>query len=313
MNLKKPLITIVLIILAAAGTLFYLFLRTSPDIQADPLIRANLLAQYLVIAAVLSLSGMTLQTLLLNPLAEPYILGVSGGAGFGSVIAVFFSVTPILVFRSLFGIAGGLAAGLLILMLSRRKQGFSIGVAILVGVGFNSFASAGIVLSQTLMRPNDFRSSVSWLLGNIDFITIPELAVLGAAALLPLVFLLVNGKEMDIYLSGEEMASAVGVDTTRLKTFGFIAVSISSAVCVSIAGMIGFIGLIVPHIVRMLYRPTHRSSLVPLVLTGYIILLFAGILSRGLVPGTILPIGAMTSLLGTPFFIYLLVTRFRGV
>ena len=313
MTLKKTLILTALILAAIAGTALFLILRTSPDIPADLPIRANLLFQYLIIAAVLSFSGIILQTLLLNPLAEPYILGVSGGAGFGSVIAVFFSVAPMIVFRSLFGVIGGLAAGLLILTLSNRRQGFSIGVAVLAGVGFNSFASAGIVLSQTLMRPNDFRSSVSWLLGNIDYITLPELAVLGFAALPPLIFLLLNGKELDIYLSGEEMASAVGVDTGRLKTAGFIAVSVSAAICVSIAGMIGFIGLIVPHIVRLLFRPSHRASVFPLILTGYLILLFAGILSRGLIPGTILPVGAMTSLIGTPFFVYLLVSRFRSV
>ncbi len=309
--MKKSIVFyIVIFIFIAAAAVFFVMVKPGAAFDTVPAIRLNLLVQYFFIAVILSFSGMILQTLLANPLAEPYILGVSGGSGLGSVVAVFLSVAPLILFRTVFAAAGGVAVGLLILLFSGRRNGFSIGVAVLAGVGFNSFASAGIVLLQNLMRPNDFRSSISWLLGNIDYITLPELAVLGFGALPPLLFLLICGKELDIYLSGDEMASAVGVDTQRLKTVGFIAVSLSAAVGVSIAGMIGFIGLIVPHIVKMLLRPTHRESAAPLALTGFLILLIAGILSKILVPGTILPLGAMTSLIGAPFFVYLLVTRF---
>jgi iron complex transport system permease protein len=307
---KKTVFYIILFIFIAAGAVFFVLYQSGPAFDTILPIRLNLLAQYFFIAMILSFSGMILQTLLANPLAEPYILGVSGGSGLGSVAAVFFSVAPVILFRTVFAAAGGVAVGLLILLFSGRRNNFSIGVAVLAGVGFNSFASAGIVLLQNLMRPNDFRASISWLLGNIDYITAPELAVLGAGALPPLLFLLVYGKELDIYLSGDEMATAVGVDTGRLKIIGFIAVSLSAAIGVSIAGMIGFIGLIVPHIVKMLLRPTHRGSVLPLALTGFGILLIAGILSKTLVPGTILPLGAMTSLIGAPFFVYLLVTRY---
>lgn len=276
-------------------------------------LRLSIYAQYILSGIILALGGLVLQTLLANPLAEPYILGVSSGASFGAVIAVFLSLTPILVFRTGFALVGAIFVSLLIWLLSRRQNsGFSIGIALLAGVGFNALFSSLIMLMQSMLRPNDLHASISWLMGNIDAVSGWEVGLLVVGALLLVVFILRYGREMDIYVSGDEMAQAVGVDTDRLKMMGFIVVSVSSAFVVSVIGMIGFIGLIVPHIVRLLFKTNHRRSILPIFLISSSLLILAGMLSRNIVSGTILPVGVITSLIGAPFFIYILVTRYRG-
>lgn len=275
-------------------------------------IRLSVYLEEIGIALVLSMAGMVLQTLLVNPLAEPYVLGVSGGASLGAVISVFFSLTPFLLFRTAFAMAGAVGLTLCIFSISNKKTGFSIGTALLAGIAFNALFSGLIMLMQSLLIPNDLQSSIRWLMGNVDFVSPPELALLYLAVLLVLAYIIRYGRELDIYLSGDEMAQAVGVDTRRLKLFGFLAVSIATGISVSLSGMIGFLGLIVPHIVKFIFGTEHKRSVVPLLLTGSIIMLGAGILSRMLSPGTVFPVGIITSLIGAPFFIFILLRKYKG-
>ena len=275
-------------------------------------IRLSVYLEEIGIALVLSLAGMVLQTLLSNPLAEPYVLGVSGGASLGAVISVFFSLTPFLLFRTAFAMAGAVGITFFIFFISTKKNGFSIGTALLAGIAFNALFSGLIMLMQSLLIPNDLPSSIHWLMGSVDFVSPAELVLLGLAGILILIYMVRYGRELDIYLSGDEMAQAVGVDTRKLKLLGFLAVSVATGVSVSLSGMIGFLGLIVPHIVKLLFGTEHRKSVVPLILTGSVILLGAGVLARLLSPGTVFPVGIITSLIGAPFFIFILLRKYRG-
>lgn len=275
-------------------------------------IRMSVYLEEIGIALVLSMAGMVLQTLLVNPLAEPYVLGVSGGASLGAVISVFLSLTPFLFFRTAFAMTGAVGLTLFIFAISNKKTGFSIGTALLAGIAFNALFSGLIMLMQSLLIPNDLQSSIRWLMGNVDFVSPVELGMLYFAVLLVLVYILRYGRELDIYLSGDEMAQAVGVDTRRLKLFGFLAVSIATGITVSLSGMIGFLGLIVPHIVKFIFGTDHRKTLVPLLLTGPVLMLGAGILARLLSPGTVFPVGIITSLIGAPFFIFILLKKYKG-
>lgn len=275
-------------------------------------IRAGIYFEEIGVALILSMAGLVLQTLLVNPLAEPYVLGVSGGASLGAVTSVFLSLTPFLLYRTVFSMVGALALSLVIFLISNRKTGFSIGTALLSGIAFNAMFSGAIMLMQSLLLPNDLQSSIRWLMGSVDYAGLPELLLLYTAAAVLLTYILAYGRELDIYLSGDEMAQAVGVDTGRLKLAGFLAVSVSTGIAVSLTGMIGFLGLIVPHIVRMLFGGGHRRALIPLCLTGSCIMLAAGVAARMLSPGTVFPVGIITSLIGAPFFIFILLRKYRG-
>lgn len=295
-------------------TAFHFLYR--PEIAFTPAIfrlRLNVYVAELLTAFILAACGYILQTLMLNPLAEPFILGVSGGASFGAVIAVFAGLVPLVLFRTAFSLIGALIVTGIILLLGRRRSGFSMGLAVLAGIGFNSLFSGLIMLTQSLLSPNNLHSSIGWLMGNIDHLLPAEIVLLFVGAVLPALFLLIRGREMDIYLSGDEMAQAVGVDTARLKTLGFVAVSISAGLAVSVTGMIGFIGLMVPHIVKLSGGVKHRTSLIPLFLSGSSLMVLAGLLSKIVVPGTVLPIGVITSVIGAPVFLILLVRKYKGV
>jgi iron complex transport system permease protein len=275
-------------------------------------LRAGVFVLEIAVAGILALSGMILQTLLENPLAEPYVLGVSGGASLGAVIPVFLALSPLFVYRTLFALAGSAGLAAAIFLISRRSSRFSLGTALLSGIAFNAFFSGLIVLIQSLLMPNDFQAAVRWLMGNLDFLSVPELLLVAAALALPVVYLAVSGRELDIFRSGEEMAQAAGVDTDRLKKAGFVVVSLSTGVAVSLTGMIGFLGLIVPHIVKMLFGHGHRKNILPLVLVSSTLLVGAGVLSRLIVPGSLFPVGVITSLLGAPFFVAILLKKYTS-
>ncbi len=306
---KKSVIYILLFLIL---TLLFFTVGSSGQWQEAFSYRLNIYIQSLAVVLILSFGGRILQTILHNPLAEPYILGVSSAASLGAVIAVFFSISPLFIFRTLFSLAAAALVSFLIYLFSKKQNSFSIGTALLAGVGFNALFSSWIMLMQSLLRPNDLQSSVLWLMGNIEYKGSYELIILVLAALIIIVFYSWKHKELDIYLFGEEVALASGVDTPRLKRQSFIIVSVSTAIVVSITGMIGFLGLVVPHIVRMIYGEGHRRALLPLLFIGSALMTGAMILSRYLVPGSILPIGMITSLIGAPFFIILLVSLYRS-
>ncbi|MGC8764902.1 MAG: FecCD family ABC transporter permease [Brevinematia bacterium] len=273
------------------------------------ILRLNIFFQAIIVAGILSLSGWILQILLFNPLAEPYLLGVSGAASFGAVISVFSGLTPLIFFRTFFSLSGSLLFIFVLILWGSRKNLFSIERMVLLGISFNSLFSALIILFQSFLLPNDFYSSVRWLMGNFDYISLTEFLLLLSGILVLLIYYSIFRKELYIYQSGEEMAVAVGVDTERLKFCGFLCVAYATGVSVSICGMIGFFGLIVPHIVRMLFFDLKDRILPPVLLISGVIITFALWVSRNALEGTVIPVGVITSLLGSPFFIYLILRK----
>ncbi len=270
------------------------------------LIRLNIFLQAVFVASILALSGMVLQILLSNPLAEPYLIGVSGAASFGAVLTILFSLKPIFIYRSIFSIVFSLIIIIVIFLWSKQKSFFSITKAILLGVSFNALFSSLIVLMQNFLNPNDFYSSIKWLMGNFEYLTNGEILLLFSGFLVIIFYIILFKKELFIYQTGEEMAVAVGVDTDNLKTIGFICVAYSTGVSISISGMIGFIGLVVPHISRILFKDLKENSYFGILIISNIIIIISLFLSRYIFKGTIIPIGIITSLIGAPFFIHIL-------
>lgn len=295
---------IFLMIICSTFVVFYGYFFNIPE--KILFIRLNILFQAIMVSSILSLSGMVLQILLSNPLAEPYLIGVSGAASFGSVITVFLSLKPIFVYRTIFSVVGSLAIIIIIFLWSNRKSFFSITKAILLGVSFNALFSSLIILLQSFLLPNDFYASIRWLMGNFDYLTTGEMAILISGFLVILSYAIIFKKELFIYQTGEEMSLSVGIDTNKLKIIGFLCVAYSTGISVSITGMIGFVGLVVPHISRIIFKDYKENSILSVLLVGNVIILTALFFSRNISSGTIIPIGVITSLIGAPFFIHIL-------
>lgn len=292
------------------GILLELFFDLRPgDPSLILWLRGSIVLQQILIGIILASGGLILQTLIHNPLAEPYTLGVTSGASAGAVIAVFLNLTPLFFFRTTFALLGALFVSALIYTLSISQRRFSMNIAILAGVGFNALFSSLIMLLQALLRPNELSSSIHWLMGQIDFGSPWEITLLGLAALGSLFFLAFNHLPLEILLTGDEMALATGVDVSRLQKLGFLTVSLTSAVAVSLSGMIGFVGLIVPHLARLLYPKKAIPDLLSLTLISSSLMVYSGWISKTLISGTSLSIGVITSLIGAPFFIFLLVRQ----
>lgn len=262
----------------------------------------------LLVGASLSLAGACYQALLRNPLAEPYVLGISSGAALGVIMSLLLvprwtAGTP------LAGLLGALLTTAAVYLLGYRRGRISGQSLLLAGVIVASFLSAVIVFLMTALGTRDLRSTAFWLMGDLGLfpgIPLPWLflAVLGAGALAYRF-----APELNLLLAGEEEAASLGVDVPRAKLAVYVAASGLTAVAVAAAGSIGFVGLLVPHIVRLLFGNDYRLLLPGSALTGAILLVAADTAARTVAAPTELPVGAFTAVAGAPLFIYLLRRR----
>jgi iron complex transport system permease protein len=261
-----------------------------------------------VIGAILATSGAALQALVRNPLAEGGTLGISAGAAFGAIVAVVVTYRAGLS-ASLIPAAGFAAALLSTLLVYRlgqirgRLEPFSL---LLVGVVFNTFWSALILLVNSLVDLYQTRSIMAWLVGSLEAPTYGEVATVAGLAAAGLVWLLWHARDMNLLALGDESARALGVDVPQVRRAIFLATSVMIGAAVSVSGMIGFVGLIVPHILRLRLGPDHRLLLPAAIFGGAAFLVLADLLARVVVAPAELPVGVITALCGGPFFVYLL-------
>ncbi|PTL81361.1 iron ABC transporter permease [Vitiosangium sp. GDMCC 1.1324] len=274
-----------------------------------------------IVGAGLAASGSTLQGVLRNPLADPFILGVSGGAALGATLALAVGLGTVgqvasgltvglarLSAPALFAFLGAAAAMVFVLVASQGHGGRAPYAALLIGVVFNSFASAAITVIKTLSDPNRLGEIVYWLVGSLGYERIGTLAL---SALLQGgaigVMLALSGR-LNLLTLGDDDAASLGVSVAATRRVLLLAASASVAGAVAISGLIGFVGLIVPHLLRLAFGPDQRL-LVPLsALGGAAFLMLADLLARLALPlfGNPLPVGAVTALLGGPLFLSLL-------
>jgi len=263
-----------------------------------------------LVGASLSLVGAAFQVLLRNELATPYTLGISSGGALGAVVAIKTGlVIYVLGFSSsvIFSIAGSLLTVGLIFLIARERYEISTYTLLLAGVTIGLFFSAMILFIHYLADFTETYRMIRWLMGALDVVGWRyPLAVL--TVFVPVfVYLFLNASAFNLLLSGSEMARARGVNVRALQKWSFITSSILVGTCVSMAGPIGFIGLIVPHVMRLLFGPDHRKLFVLTVLGGGLFLVWADTLARTIIAPAELPVGIITSMIGGPFFIYLLV------
>ncbi len=256
-----------------------------------------------LVGAALAMSGAALQGALRNALAEPYLLGVSGGAAMGAVVAVALGAAAS-AFVPLAAFAGAVIAVVVVVAVARAAGGRADPrVLVLAGVIVGAFSNAVIMVLLANSPPNAVRGALWWMMGSlsdIDWRSVHWLAVyvaLGGGALVAI------AREIDVLALGEDGAAALGVDVDRASMRAFLIASLLAAATVATAGLVGFVGLVVPHIVRAAGVHGHRSLIAGSALAGAALVIGADIIARAALPPAELPLGAVTALLGVPFFL----------
>ncbi|NPD13841.1 iron ABC transporter permease [Xinfangfangia sp. D13-10-4-6] len=272
-------------------------------------VRLPIAIMALLVGAALALAGAEMQTVLENPLAEPFTLGVSAAAALGAGVAIVLGLTlPFLppgwsITANAFLFSLG-ALGLLQLM--GRLRGGGPEVLILFGIALNFTAAAFLSLLQFIASAEDLQQLVIWTMGSLQAVTWTSVTILALILLLTVPFALAASWRLTALRLGEEQARGFGVDVTALRRWALLRVSLLAATAVSMVGVIGFIGLAGPHIARMLVGEDHRFMLPASIATGALLMSAASTLSKLLIPGTLLPIGLVTSLIGLPIFFWLI-------
>jgi iron complex transport system permease protein len=259
----------------------------------------------ILVGAGLGMSGGALQGTLRNGLAEPYLLGVSGGAAVGAVIAFAFAASSAIVI-SLAAFAGAAGAVVLALLVARAAGTAGRGdprTLLMAGVVIGAFANAAIMIALANAPPNTIRGALWWMMGSVadaTWPTLPWVALLVAIGGLALVYW---AREVDLLALGDEAAAAMGVNVEASTRRIYILAALLAAATVAAAGLIGFVGLIVPHIVRAAGIRHHRPLIVAAAIIGATLVIAADLTARVVRPPGELPLGAVTAVLGVPFFL----------
>jgi len=254
----------------------------------------------------LAASGAAFQALLRNPLADPYILGVSGGAAIGALLAllVFSGEEPLSLPACAF--AGAALASAAVFLLARRRAGVSRERLILMGVVVGAFLNAVIMMIVAFAPAGRIPGALYWLMGDLGLGTASRVVRLVPYVAMGVAALFLLGRGMDLLLLGDEAAFQAGLAVERVKAGLYLAASLLAGSVVAVSGLIGFVGLIVPHAARVLVGSAHRRLLPAAFLLGAVYLVLADVLARTASPAGELPVGAVTALFGAPFFLYLL-------
>lgn len=260
--------------------------------------------------ASLSLAGVVFQALLRNPLATPYTLGVAGGSALGalSVIkaGIAFSIAGFSAVQ-LAAFAGSLLTILLVYLLAMRLRRLSIHTLILAGVTLNYFFSASILILHYLSDFTETHQMIRWTIGGLDVVGYITLAQTFPFFFIVFFIFWILSKSFNVLSTNEELALSKGVHVTRIQTMSLILASLLTGTVVAISGPIGFIGLIIPHLLRLLGGPDHRYLIPASVMLGGGFLVLADTIARTIIAPVNLPVGIITTLLGGPFFLWLLV------
>jgi iron complex transport system permease protein len=269
-----------------------------------------------IVGASLSVAGTSFQALLRNPLADPYVLGISGGASVGAVLALMFEnqlavspefaglMTPLGAF---FGAAITIAG---VYLLGRREGQIDSTTLLLGGVITASFLQAIIMFLMSTMAGGNLRGASYWMMGSLSSLPAKGLLYLvGIGFLVAAGAIYTTASDLNLLLAGEKEAMHLGVDVPRVRIVVYVAASILTGFAVSVSGTIGYVGLLVPHAMRMIFGSDHRMLLPASAFGGAIALVIADTIARTVVAPSELPVGAVTAIVGAPFFIYLLRKR----
>lgn len=321
----------VLALVAAAAALAALFVGSAPispravvavltgRAQAqgvDEVVVLNLrlprIAAALLAGGALAVAGAGFQALTRNPLAEPSVLGVSSGAAFGVVLAQVFGLRAGLLDAlglTAFAFGGALVAGVAVYLIASRAGGLPVHTLLLAGVIVGIFFSSAITVLISIVDFDRLGGVIHWLLGNLSPVPAGALGVFAAVAAVGFWLVLGQSRQLNLLALGEEGALQLGVNAERVKRRIFVGAALLVAAVVAFVGPIGFVGLIVPHALRMTLGPDNRVLVPTALLAGGVFLLAADTLARNLVAPAELSVGVITAFCGAPFFIYLMRSR----
>ncbi|CAN5863430.1 iron ABC transporter permease [soil metagenome] len=261
-----------------------------------------------LVGAALSLAGVAYQGLFRNPLADPYLLGVASGAGFGATLALVFGASvPLLAWLGvpLTAFIAALLAVLLVYALARQRRGVPLVSLILAGVVVGSSLSA--LTSFVMLASREQAAGVlAWLLGSFAFSSWSKLASVLPFVLVTAVVVQASAQALNLLQLGETQAAQLGLSTEAFKLVLLSVATLATAAAVSVSGIIGFVGLMVPHAVRLALGPDHRRLVPTAAVLGALFLVLADLLARTVIAPGEIPIGVVTALVGGPFFLYLL-------
>lgn len=259
-----------------------------------------------LIGATLAVAGVTFQTLLRNPLADPFILGVSGGAACGAAVVTALGLARVPGLVPAVAFAGACGATIAVFLVARRRGRTDTTRLLLSGLILNALFSAIILIAFALAPASDMSSALRWMMGSLAGASWNDAILLGAMFVVATVTLVFIANDLRMLAFGEDDARAHGVDVERVKLIGFGAASIVTGAAVAVSGIIGFVGLLVPHLVRLIWRRDYRFLLPLCALAGPTLLVASDTVARVAIAPVELPVGAITALLGVPFFLSLL-------
>jgi iron complex transport system permease protein len=270
-----------------------------------------------VVGGGLGAAGAAMQALFRNPLADPSLTGVSGGAALAATSVIVVGALVLPGFARVLGVAtlplaafgGGFIVSVLVYRLATRSGHTSIAALLLAGVAMNALAEAGIGLFTYIASDEQLRNLTFWRLGSVAGATWPILACVGPAILLAAVVLISQARAYDALALGEAEARYLGVAVERLKTLTLLCCALAAGTAVAVSGMVLFVGLVAPHLVRLACGPAHRVVVPGGMLVGAILVVGADALARTLAAPAELPLGVFTALIGAPFFVALLLRQ----
>ena len=258
-----------------------------------------------IVGAALSTAGVVFQALLRNPLADPYILGISGGSAVGAIIGIVigagflpFSIPALALLCAALTVS-------LVFAIGRTNPN----TLLLAGVIVNAFFSAIIMFLISMSTSAELHNITFWLMGDLSLAASGEIIMTGIFLIIGFAVIYLEARPLNLIVTGEETAMQLGVNVERTKIWLFLAASLITGLAVSFSGIIGFVGLIIPHIMRMLCGSDHRLLLPASFLFGASFLIVADTIARTIIPHTELPVGVITAMCGAPYFIYLLRRR----
>ena len=260
-----------------------------------------------IVGASLSLGGVIFQAILRNPLADPYILGISGGSALGAIIGILLGASSFYLGVPLLAFLGALATVFLVFVVAGGTRGPLLDNSLLLsGVVVNAFFSAAILFFLSIVNSMELHSITFWLMGDLSRASVKEICVAAFCLLAGFVLLYAQARKLNLIVQGEDTAMQLGVNVERTKQWLLIITSLITAVAVSLAGIIGFVGIMVPHFMRLVFGSDHRLLLPAAALFGASFLIVADTIARVVFAPAELPVGVITALCGAPYFIFLL-------
>lgn len=271
----------------------------------------------IIVGMFLAVSGAALQGIFRNPLADPGLIGVSAGSGLGASLFIVF-LSSKLVHAGAWGLSisafiGGACVTFFVWRLAAVQKQVSTVLLLLGGIALNSLAGAGIGLLTFLSTDAQLRTLTFWLMGNLGGATWPSVLATACVGAIGLLILLPLGRSLNLLSLGEHDAWTLGVNTNKINCLTIIGCTLAVGAAVSAAGGIGFVGLVVPHLIRMSCGPDHRFLIPASAILGAIVLVGGDLIARTVVSPSEMPVGIITALVGAPFFLFLIWGQRKGL